>query len=654
MIKLLALLLFFTASICYGNPNSNQSRAHRPWNNLLENPGAEYGRAKWGASTSAHLTVTTTAAQVASGSRALAYDAAADNDQMFSQTIAVPNALKGRNCLGKILYINGDANVEFQVTDGTNTIASETLSTVSTHTPSYLSFICPSSGNIRLEIEATADAAPIQIDGAYLGESYLVSQVSQAQLAGQAYFDSSGGNCVWSRTNTAIGAFTADTDCLSPTIVHEFVGDWQTTDADLPQITINDLPPGRYEVSATFILTNGSGGARTAVTISDGASVSGTAASDMSSAEGPAATVIGVFEYTASGDRTFALHGSASSGSVSIKNDGNNQDLYFTVKKFPSSNEVVYTPETTGWYVDANISGANVDLGTSNQSSYIPMADSGLTLTNNGNGITAQIACQNGEASSGTTCTGDEHIGIAYNQPKAGRVRACASFTHRISLPVSTPLFVAFQVAETANSSISIVTDGNTRVVSGDGTGTTETSSVASSHQVCGDFNFTSAGQKTLRLMYEQSVSGTPSTNDIQADANAAIGQRDVHWTVYPISEHVPQPLIVNHVSTDNSAGAKVDAAEFTCSGSSTIDIQSGSFVASIGNYSSGACALTFKSNYYASEPVCVIGPITNTNQSQSITSKSASSMTVDCTVSTTAAACSTGWQGSVYCYGQK
>ena len=597
MIKLI-LLLFTT--IAFAAPDSNVERQYRPWNNLLKNPGVENGRVGFGASTAAHLTVSTTAAQVASGSRALAYDAAADNDQMYSVAVAVPNALKGRNCLGKILYINGDANVDFQVTDGTNTLASNTLATVSTHTASYVSFICPSSGNIRLEVEATADAAAIQVDDMYLGENYQVSQITQAVEYGKTVITPNT-SCVWQSTSASLANLGADSDCNTPTNT----GNANTVNKK-PSITFDSLPPGRYMVVINAAMTT-SGTVNCETVVTDGTSTSGYQRHDnaVGSLQG---TITGFFSYTTGqGGTTFELQNKRTSGAGTCEiTDATSPETFeATVYKFPSSTETVYTPDTTGWYVEATITGTNPDLTNATVGTETSVSSAGLTMVKKNSSLAVEIPCSSTNASSGLTCSaGDEVIGVVYTQPKAGLVEACVNFTHIAQTEATAVLHDTFRFHATSNTAQTATTSGNNYVNSGMQTGAIGAGAFPTHpHKLCNLFEFTSAGEKTLRLQYKQTVSGSVTASYVATDGTQ---ERNAYITVRPVSEHVPQPLIMNHVSTTANSGMIVNSVTVINSGGAhTTTEETGDWISSIADTAAGTSTITLTSGVYPNKPNC-------------------------------------------------
>lgn len=185
------------------------------------------------------------------------------------------------------------------------------------------------------------------------------------------------------------------------------------------------------------------------------------------------------------------------------------------------------------WFVDANISGANVSLGTGNDSSYVGSGDPSLTLTQNTGSITTQVTCSGTNAPSGTTCSsGDETIGISFTVPIPGYVEACVYFTHRLQTGASGTVNTTFQIVETPINAQTISQEGKSRISNALKMQNSETKAPVN---LCGTFYFSSAGQKALRLMFEQAVVATVTASIVEADADTGNGQRDIHWTVFPL-----------------------------------------------------------------------------------------------------------------------
>jgi len=163
--------------------------------------------------------------------------------------------------------------------------------------------------------------------------SLIPFSTGRAQFVGSAYFAATA-SCTWTRANTAIGAFGTDTDCPGPTIETQKIGSWQTTDADLPQWTINNLPPGLYVITVTGTSSMSGGAGNTEFALSDGTTTTGTAGGHGTNATTGPMTVTGYFNYSTAGNRTFAVHGSATANSVAIDNSGGNQRLSIFIIRY--------------------------------------------------------------------------------------------------------------------------------------------------------------------------------------------------------------------------------------------------------------------------------------------------------------------------------
>jgi len=79
-----------------------------------------------------------------------------------------------------------------------------------------------------------AVSGTVYIDDAFVGAVDLQASVDASKIAGESYFNETA-SCTWSRTNTAYGPFTANASCPGPSITYSSMGQWQTTDSDLPR-----------------------------------------------------------------------------------------------------------------------------------------------------------------------------------------------------------------------------------------------------------------------------------------------------------------------------------------------------------------------------------------------------------------------------------
>lgn len=532
-------------------------------NLLADNPDFETGNTNFWSNSGGTFAATSTAANVGFGTYAGSFTASAGSQHVKTDDYAIPSGLQGRNCLARIHYKGGSSNLTLQAIDGSaNVLAAQTLGASTGYTTQSVSFVCPSSGDIALRILSSASSAVIYLDNAHVGENFLLGEVSQATQYGTLSYAGTA-LCTWSVTgNDTFGSFPADTDCPSAVVS----GEATAPGTKIPGITFTNMPPGKYRVVAVGSLYDSvSNSVPCAFRFTDGTNHTSPGLINASGTTSTHPVIEGDFTYTTAANRTIELQATGSNGSETcqILNEiPASRALKISVYRFPTSTELAFRPEQINWKVDANISGANVDLGTSNQTSYVEMTNASLTLTNNsGNGnIAAQIPCSGTNPPTGTTCSaGSESVGVSFNLPVAGDVLACASFSSRLNPGDGGTIDTAYQIVETPSNAQTISQEGKTRI---DHSGTGQGGGGVNDNtptRLCGNFSFASAGTKTLRLMYEQFASGPISAATlVMADASASIGQRDIHWEVYPVNNTGPAPVFVGSMTNDENSAMKI------------------------------------------------------------------------------------------------
>jgi hypothetical protein len=197
----------------------------------------------------------------------------------------------------------------------------------------------------------------------------------------------------------------------------------------------------------------------------------------------------------------------------------------------------VFSNKSMGWYVDVNIGGANPSLGTSNVSTYTEITNGSLDMVINSGSQPAQIPCSATNPSSGLVCSsGNESLGVVFDIPSVGTYEVCGTFGALSDVAAGGFVVSAFQWIETPNNAQTIIREGGGKTLQRIGLSTaTSPMGAVSPHKVCGVFKFNSVGQKTIRLMYEQLVSGTVNNSLVLIDRSATQGQRDIHITVKPM-----------------------------------------------------------------------------------------------------------------------
>lgn len=645
----------------FADPLTDNERQEMPYKNALagKNPGFENGKASWTASGGTLATVTSGGNFQGIGRASGTWDSSGSGQTLTSSAYTIPNGLATSNFLARcrVMTPSGTATHTMGLWDGST--LTQTVSIPSSAVAQYvdipfISGAATSTIAIRFT-SVNANEPLVSIDDCYLGQNYNIQSVSQSSFIGSAYYATTTNCSGWSRTNTALGAFSTDSDCPAPTIEYNpGPGAIQAVDNDLPQLTINDLPPGYYTVIASIPATKDGTANSGTFALYDGTTTSGRASSNNIANGNGNSTVVGSFYYTAAGNRTFQIYGAAGSGAIQIENGSGQRQLEFRIFRSPINAEITTRAEAYGWLVDANISGANPSLGTSAQTAYVGIEDSGLTLTNNAspNALSAQIPCSSTNASSGTTCSaGNESVGVAFVLPAPGEVKACVEFAHQIVLSTSGVLNATFQIVETSNTAQTVVTEGKARIQSGLSTAST---SVVHPNQVCGYFNFTTAGQKTLRLMYEQAVTATITTNTLLADAGASNGQRDIHWTVYPLSQGFPAPVYVGAVTSQTTGQERIERATITNSGSPTVGSQSGAWISSLTDNGTGDTTINIAAGVFSSAPTCVCNSHGTTLRICTVNTATAPSATAYRVLTTNGSATAVDENFSITCMGPK
>jgi hypothetical protein len=575
--KKLALLGLFIGALAFGaiGEVEKQDFANK---NILPNSGFENGKAKWAAS-GGTFTTTTTAARVGYGGAAASFDASAGSQILSASALTIPPALYGRNgtfsCL--IQTPTGTATHTLSVYDGSNTLASQTVVSSTAYTKVEVNFVFPSSGLITPRITSAADEPTIYVDGCYLGAASNISNVSQAQFIGSAYIPTVA-NCTWSRTSTSFGAFTADTDCGGPTV--EFnpgPGTIQTTDADLPRFTVNNLPPGYYEVSIETSQGT-TENINAALAISDGTTTSGATSYNTNAGSEFGHYVKGFFSYTSSGNRSFELYGRSASGTFNVVHtqQAGVAKMNFSIKRYPSASEVAYNPSQ----VPALWSGYHEDtcVFAFSTNSLADSADDGTcTLVETKN------------INFGTVVTyGASKPGITFTPKITGDFEVCASFSADNSATGETK----FELSDTTPTTV------NTVIKQAD-------TNIQDYGPVCGIYSVSSLSSKTVRLR-GATDSGTVS---ITSASYTAYNAKPVRWTIKQITPQVSNPQIVNSVTSESSGGVKIASAYITNSGTPTVSSQDGSFITSITDNGVGDFTLNYSSSTWSAAPRCFISP---------------------------------------------
>ena len=557
--------------------------------NLMPNPGFDKNSNGMTA-TGFTASSATSGSNLGRGPRSLVVDMDTVGDIIETANMVIPNYMRGQNGVAFCRFRNpgttGGSTTDYQlrVTDGTNNLSDVTTNNVIPLTTTFQrhsqSFIFPTSGNVRLQIRAqSATVTEMAIDDCYIGLADNQALVSMSQFVGSSYFATTA-SCLWQRTNTAIGAFGTDADCPGPTIESQKIGTWATTDADLPQQTIANLPPGIYEVKATFGVNSSTGVGVGVYTLSDGTTTSGRGFGINNTTNTQGTAIVGYFEYTTAGDRTFAIHASMSANTINIDNSASGQRLTFGITRFPLASELAQRPDTVNQFASIRYAGATNCAWTTSAASFTDLADDADC-----NSVTTR-----GIGSADGTKPSLRVPGL-----RPGTYLVMAKGTFNTNESSSGTAACAWRIHDGTTGSPAAL---SSQLVS-KGRGSNDTT--------FGIFNYTSTqGQLNFRIQGFR----TSGNADCELNNGVTNGSAEFELSLIPLTNNIQNPLLVGSVSTSEAGLTRIEAFK-----SSSADCTTGTCafavktagVSAVTFNATGVYDVTFVAGTFASEPYCVV-----------------------------------------------
>lgn len=574
-----------TSKIEFANDGSNfkaiGSGGGEPGVNLLAdyNADAEAGTSNW-TNSGGTFTATSTAADLMDGAKSFEFDPSASGQYVDSTAATVKAGVYGAGCAAKIRYKTTESSNLYylRVYDGSSNLLGERqLPISSVYRDDYASFPCPSSGTLKMRIYATGDAAKINWDAAFLGD-YKFTGISQATMYGYAMWPGTS-NCYWNGTPTTNGAFSADSDCTFPT-GSNLGGNASAPATKIPGITFATLPAGEYYVVAQSAFIDATPDANTCqFRINDGTNNGASAQVTADGAKGSLGTVAGRFSYsTAQSNITFQVNyrsdNATNTCGISTAAGSGPVDLAFVVYRFPTSTDLAFTPGTTAlsW------------SGYHGTDCLWTQTTAGYTEFN------ADATCSFAETSNrnfGTVTTyssgGNPLPGIIFTNPRVGRYEVCATSTYQ----GSTASAVALQLTD-GTSSVESYMEVATGIAGNQ-----------MPFQLCGIFDFTSIGSKTVKLQGKTSA-GTETLKNS--------GSR-LYWTVKALDQSMPAPVMPNMVQSSSGGVERIErvtVASVCSSSPCTITSQTGGF-SSITRSATGRYTANFVASTFSSAPTCSV-----------------------------------------------
>lgn len=630
-------------------------------NLLVDNPDFEAGISTAWTQSSPGTVTARTGTNALFDTTSARFQATGSSQTYKTNGYLVSSGLFGSPCMGMIRYNTTESSNKYSlevVNDDSEVIGTNTLEATTNPQWGYVTFKCPESSattnqkTLSLQVKSSGSAAYIDLDNAHLGSDIRLADISGAQFVGAITITGCAAN--WTTTSTSFAAFSAASSCSYST-----AGSAQAPSTNVPGIKFSSLLPGEYMIQFEGVIANATSGKNAYVQFTDGTNTARETTSAYANSVAPIATSAfqSISYSSAQSNVTLQLYGKTDSAGTTNVAGTTALPAVIKVYRFPTVAETGVRVDQLGWRVDANISGANPSLGISNVSSYTGIENGSLTLSNNtGNGVvSAQIPCSSTNAPTGTTCAaGNESVGVSFNLPNAGDVLACVSFGNLVTNGAAGDVSATFQVVETASNSQTILQEGKSRAFYRNNQASQYG---ATPQRVCGTFSFASSGQKTLRLMYEQLVSGTVSSHAIIADAGATYGQSDIHWEVYPLNYlSGALPIFKGMVTSESSGIEQAKRLHMTAScttGTCTLAKNNG--FSSCTWSSTGVYNCAF-SNAYSDVPTCILNANAESGNvavcRSDYSNTSSSNLRVNCFTSGSTTAVNAGF--SAQCFGPK
>lgn len=559
-------------------------------NYLTNNSGFELGDdTGWTATTLVDSYIST--GTVIEGTYSVELTPSGADETFISDALTLPPILKGEsgeNLVACLAWSGTDAdNWYFKVKDNSsNVLVNQQLENTSSGKSKSECYNFPSNENItsvNVGLYSIASGTATRFDSFMIGlaKHVNIGEVQQAEFYGGVDIAGDGNHVHNLATGTTWTDLT-DVDIIAGDRTNygnaenpSTVGDWA--------IKFSNLPPGRYEVKYSGILhaidsTNNSSQTTCLFRFYDGtteSAISGVTSpdSDGTNSYSSIGTVIGEFEYTnTQSSITFNLQGYLDTGDLcqaSLSTAGTKGRI--TVHRYPLTSETAYKANTTPLlaqaYHDSSClwSRANAAYGA-------PTGDSTCTFDQTVNNNLTVTSLEDG--------TGEQPA-IKFTPPKLGVFEVCVSTLIKNTNSGST----CFARLQNIDDDTDILGEQGAK----QGTADSE-----NSMSLCGLINVTTIAEVTVGLK-------------VKASANTARvgGSVRTTWTIKDVSQNFPMPQILNNVESSASGGVNLASADLNCDAGSAITGQDGSWVSSIGNISSGVCAVTLNSGSFGSTPNC-------------------------------------------------
>ena len=252
--------------------------------------------------------------------------------------------MKNQNCEARFTYRGFSVgSTTAQIRQGSNTVAQLTLTPSTDPRIASINFPCgdlSSATTFRLQQATAALTGTNEIGGIYVGLATNMANVAQAEFVGRVTFST---DCLWATSSSTYNS-PSDATCTATVI-----GNVASVAGVKPQLTITDTRPGNY-----YVVWSGGSLQRNQIAtysfcstrLSDGTSSVGGYTDPNNMPNQQILSLTGTFQYTTTATRTIALEMKNSDNLNGCAINTSTDNIQFSVYRFPTSSELVVTPET--------------------------------------------------------------------------------------------------------------------------------------------------------------------------------------------------------------------------------------------------------------------------------------------------------------------
>jgi hypothetical protein len=413
------------------------------------------------------------------------------------------------------------------------------------------------------------------------------------------------------------------TSCAAWTVVSNGPGTISAQGTNDHRLVYTNMPPGNYKIEINGLIAQGNVSGACTWRLSDGTNsyqpqVMGVTTTVETYVPGLNFHVT----VTTAATRTYKLQAADSMASSGCYlGNSANYGASWKIYRFPTTSETAYTADKTAnsWsgYHDSTCSWARTNAAYGD-----PTADASCALverTNNNFGT--------------VSTSGSVLPAITFTPSRAGRYYVCADF-----MVIHSAL--SFSAVQLLAGSTVVVEKG----------GTVAGISYGYAHNLCGIVVATSTAAVTLKIQTSASLGSTT----IQSSSPYTTA---LNWSIFQIDQSFPAPNLVNSVVSPSSGVEQVTRADLSCTASSSVTRQSGSWV-SLGNRSGNDCVGTITTGTFSSTPSCVANLMTDQGSNLThvnIYTVSSTGFTIGCKTQSGASTSDCGdYTASILCIGPK